>query len=189
MGWAHFSLDRRGPLHPAWLTSLRSLFAARSVPFARASAPGHSRIGRLREGAPTDRAVAGASNRLETASKVCRNSPSGQPNTKASEPSPTRRFRARKRDRPVPYRRRRPAPGFRTDRHGCQGKVPCGGCDCKRLRRWNALGGVIEGSAGRFSPGYSVRDPFLYGASPPTRSVARRHIFGPHTNTTARIRG
>ena len=27
-------LDRRGPLHPAWLTSLRSLFAARSVPVA-----------------------------------------------------------------------------------------------------------------------------------------------------------
>jgi len=27
-------LNRRGPLHPAWLTALRSPFAARSVPFA-----------------------------------------------------------------------------------------------------------------------------------------------------------
>jgi len=25
-------LDRRGPLHPAWLTPLRSLFVARSAP-------------------------------------------------------------------------------------------------------------------------------------------------------------
>jgi len=27
-------LNRRGPLHPAWLTPLRSLFAARSALFA-----------------------------------------------------------------------------------------------------------------------------------------------------------
>jgi hypothetical protein len=34
-------LNRRGPLHPAWLTSLRSRFVARSAPFAIAySVPG-----------------------------------------------------------------------------------------------------------------------------------------------------
>src|SRR3954469_17172281 len=44
------SLDWRGPLHPAKLTTLRSLFAARSPPFPR-SGSGHSRFRRDHAGA------------------------------------------------------------------------------------------------------------------------------------------